>query len=164
MTSPWERLQRAFIDDHRAVTRGYRELIEHLQRQDLVAASHAASRLDTLAGPHIEFEEKYLYPQASAARGDRYLSRLYDEHEEILEVLVQIAGAAEQPADAETVEHWVAQLRQALDHASACGTMLSELKALPESEQRKFLDGLMRLRQQGNRWSDLPCQAATAAQ
>ena len=158
MTTPWERLQHEFVEDHRKMTRGYRELIDLLENRDFVGASHAASRLDTVAGPHIEFEEKYLYPHAAKTRGDTYLSRLFDEHDEMLEVLRQILHAAEDGATSDqSVQQWIVQLKNGIDHASACGTLLSELKTLSENEQLTFLDGLTRLRDQGARWSELHC-------
>jgi hypothetical protein len=154
--STWERLQKSFVEDHRAMTRGYQELIGLLTAGDWVAASQAASRLDRIAGPHIEFEEKYLYPQVAKSRGNRYISRLYDEHDEAVTVLGEIlqAGQPARPAD-EKVAGWIERLRHGIDHASACGTMLGELKSLPEAEQRRFLDGMTRLREKGARWTEL---------
>lgn len=159
MATTWKRLQEAFIQDHRSLARGYRELIELLNQRDFVAASHAASRLDTVAGPHIEFEEKYLYPRAAQSRGDAQLSRLFHEHREILAVLNQILSAATGSSpDDSTVQDWITQLQQASDHAAAAATLIGELQSLPDSEQLRYLDGLTRLRDQGSRWSELECR------
>lgn len=168
MTTTWERLQRAFVEDHRAMTRGYRDLIEQLLANDFEAAGRAASRLDSIAGPHIEFEERFLYPLIGRSRGDTYLSRLYDEHEEVVDVLSEILAVLTQQSQPQkpqlapqetpqegTVRRWIAQLRGGIDHASACGTLLNEIQSLAEDEQLRFLDGLARLREQGNRWTEL---------
>ena len=111
MTTTWERLQNAFVEDHRSMTRGYRELIELLDQGDFVAASHAASRLDTIAGPHIEFEEKYLYPHVAKSRGNTYMSRLFDEHDDVATTLVEILSTAKhQPPDQQSVARWLTTL------------------------------------------------------
>src|SRR6056297_1856118 len=148
----WERLQQAFLADHQAMLRGFQDLIGALSREDWDAAGRAAAGLDTTAGPHIEFEEKYLYPQVGRSRGDTYLSRLYDDHEEVagaLMEILQVLGDCNQTTPSRTtVGRWLATLRSGIDHASACGTLLGELNGLPEERQREFLDGLTRLRDQ----------------
>jgi hypothetical protein len=165
--STWERLQQAFLADHQAMLRGFQDLIAALAREDWEAAVRAASRLDTVAGPHIEFEEKYLYPQVGRSRGDTYLSRLYDDHEEVAgaltEILDVLADPNEKTPSRATVARWMATLRGGIDHASACGTLLGELKGLPEERQREFLDGLTRLRDQAARWTELAFHVDTHA-
>ena len=159
MANTWERLEKAFDEGHRSIIRGYRDLIGQLEQRNFVAASQAASRLDTIAGPHIEFEEKYLYSQITKSRGDTYMSQLYDERDEAMSALCQTLRLPHRPApDDQTVTVWIEQLRRGMDHASACGTMLSELRSLPDEAQMKFLDGLTRLRESGSRWSELHCQ------
>ena len=156
MISPWQRLQEAFVEDHRSMIRAYKDLIQRLTERDFVAATHSASRLDTIAGPHIEFEEKCLYPQIAQTRGDAYTSRLYNEHDEVLAVLEKVLqlGAKGTPNDQE-LGTWIDALRLGIEHASACGSMLGDLRSLSETEQLQLLDGLTRLREQGSRWSEL---------
>lgn len=162
----WEQLQQAFLADHRAMLRGFQELINALVAGDRQASGRAASELNAVAGPHIEFEERFLYPQVARTRGDTYLSRLYDEHDEVVAVLADIIDGSEtaphepRRLDRSTVSRWVATLRGGIDHASACGTLLGELKSLSEPQQLEFLDRLNRLRDRGNCWTELNLHAA----
>lgn len=156
MASTWERIQQVFVDDHRSMMRGYRDLIALLKDRNFDEAAQAASQLDSLAGPHIEFEEKYLYPQVAKSRGDAHMSRLYDEHDVVLTVLVALEMLPHRDSpDEETLQKWISQLQLGIDHASACGNLLIELKSLSEDEQLRFLDGLTRLQEQGTRWTQL---------
>ena len=94
MTSIWEQLETAFVDDHRTMTRGYVELLAAIQSRDFASASRIAARLDELAGPRIGFEEQCLYPEVKKIRGDSYTSRLYEEHDEVLRALAATGAIA----------------------------------------------------------------------
>jgi hypothetical protein len=156
MTSIWEQLQTANVDDHRTMTQGYVELLEAIQSRDLASASRIAAELDELAGPHIEFEEQCLYPEVKKIRGDSYTSRLYDEHDEVLSALVEFKSLSpESTPDSGRVTRWAEQIQHGLDHAAACGSLLSHLQALSTPLQQQHLESLERLRKQGHRWSDL---------
>lgn len=157
MASTWDQLQTAFVDDHRAMTRGYRDLIEAIRSGDYLSASSLAVKLDRVAGPHIEFEEHCLYPTVSDSRGAEYTDRLYDEHAEVLSAIVdlQTISEASPPPTKERVAQWERKLQHGLDHAAACGSLLSHLGALSEAQQRTFLNHLLQLRRDGRRWSEL---------
>ena len=156
MTSTWDQLQAAFVDDHRAMTRGYRDLLEAVQSGDFVAATRIASTLDQRAGPHIEFEEQCLYPEVEESRGEMYTSRLYDEHAEVLSAIVELQSIPDDATPSkERTAHWAKQIQHGLDHAAACGSLLSHLQAQSAEQQQQFLEDLMRFRQQGHRWSEL---------
>ncbi len=158
MTSIWEQLETAFVDDHRTMTRGYVELLAAIQSRDFASASQIAARLDELAGPHIEFEEQCLYPEVKKIRGDSYTSRLYEEHDEVLRALVELqALSPESTPQDDRVTLWAEQIQHGLDHAAACGSLLSHLQAQSTQQQQQYLESLDRLRKQGHRWSDLHC-------
>lgn len=156
MTSTWNQLQTAFVDDHVAMTRGYRDLLEAVQAGDFGSASRIASTLDEIAGPHIEFEEQCLYPEVKESRGETYTTRLYDEHAEVLGAIVELQSLPEdaRPTD-ERVAQWKEQLQHGLDHAAACGSLLSHLGAQSVEQQQARFDELIRFRRQGHRWSEL---------
>lgn len=156
MTNTWNRLQRAFVDDHRTLTREYKVILECLAKREFQAASRAADDLDQSAGPHIEFEERFLYPQVERVRGSNYTSRLYLEHDSVVAVLRELADISpDQELSELDIQRWKSGLQHGVDHASACGSMLSQLKTLPESEQLRLLDGLTRLHEKKSRWSEL---------
>ncbi len=158
MSSTWERLRNAFVDDHRIMTRGYVDLLDAVQSRDFALASQIAAQIDELAGPHIEFEEQCLYPEVTKIRGDAYTSRLYDEHHEILRALVELKSLApESTPDDSRVARWAEQIQHGLDHAAACGSLLSHLQAQSNRQQEQYLESLERFRNQGHRWSDLHC-------
>ena len=156
MTSSWDQLRQTFIDDHQVMIRGYRDMLHALEQRDLAAAARLSAKVDAIAGPHIEFEEQYLYPAVKELRGDAYVSRLYDEHNEVLSVIAALQTLAEDvvPSDDE-ISGWKESLKAGLDHAAACGSLLSHLQALPDQQQRDYLDAIGRLRRQGRRWSEM---------
>ena len=156
MTSAWKQLQKTFLDDHRTMTRGYRDLLTAIELRDFAAAAQLAANLDELAGPHIEFEEQCLYPEIESIRGEAYASRLYGEHAEILRVLLELqALTAETPPTDDDVASWTEGLRHGLEHAAACGSLLSHLQAQSPEQLERSWESLKGLRKQRHRWSEL---------
>ncbi|QDT02111.1 hypothetical protein K227x_04820 [Rubripirellula lacrimiformis] len=156
MNKAWKQLQRAFIEDHRTLTRGYVSLLKLLDERDFTGAASEAKRLDELAGPHIAFEESFLYPKVGESRGDEYTGKLYQEHAEILNALVEIRQLKpDANLDDSAIESLKDRLHHGLDHAAACGSLLSHLKALPDDEQSQALRRLLRFRDHSPAWSDL---------
>lgn len=149
-------LAKAFVEDHRHLTRGFRDLMQCLRREDWVGARDAAETLDRLGGPHIEFEERYLYPRVRQLRGDGFADALYDEHEvgrqAIATLLMLGAGDA---LSADQRDRLLAESQIAYDHAVACGALLSHLTVLPPEEQRRLAERLTELREKGRRWTRL---------
>ena len=50
-------LGEAFVEDHQHLTRGLNHLLEALRNENFQEAAWIAEELDTIAGPHIQFEE-----------------------------------------------------------------------------------------------------------
>jgi len=73
MAVEWSPLATAFVDDHQQVTRALKQLKDALGRHDLSEAKRIAEELDPAAGPHILFEEVFLYPEVARARGRDYI-------------------------------------------------------------------------------------------
>ncbi len=147
------RLKRAFVEDHRKLTRGYRDIRKALQADAVETAKQLADDLDRMAGPHIEFEERYLYPVVEEHRGESYAANLYSEHSMILQAIRGLKEA--QTASEEQKSQWLRGMDEGLRHAATCGTLLSYLVTLPEQEQDRLLAHLERLRNRGCRWSEL---------
>ena len=146
-------LTQAFVDDHQKLTRGYADARQAVESDDLTAAKRIAEQLDQPAGPHIAFEEQFLYPIVRSARGDSYASKLYHEHQLILKTLVELQSAASM--DELHKSRWLVGLQEGLEHAATCGTLLSHLQTLPDAEQTQLLEELRSLRKQPIRWSEL---------
>ncbi len=156
MASTWEQLEAAFVADHRVMTRGYVELLRAIKNRDFGSATQIAAELDRLAGPHIEFEQEYLYPEVQKIRGQSYASRLYDEHAEVLSAIVELKGLSpDSDPDDGQLSSWTEKIQHGLDHAAACGSLLSHLEAQSAPQQQQLLQSLRELREQGHRWSDL---------
>jgi len=152
-TNGWKQLAQAFVDDHQKLTRGYSDARQAVASDDLTSAKRIADQLDQLAGPHIAFEERFLYPIVRSARGDTYASKLYHEHRLILKTLVELQAAASM--DEMHKSRWLVGLQEGLEHAATCGTLLSHLQTLPETDQTQLLEDLRSLQQQPIRWSEL---------
>ena len=157
MTNIQDQLSQAFTDDHKVMMRGFRDLLQALDQRDYAAAARLATKLDLVAGPHIEFEERYLYPAVKESRGEEYVSRLYEEHYQLLSVIVSLQTLTEDAAASDDrIASWKKSLELGLDHAATCGTLLSHLQAGAEQRQRNYLEAIGRLRKQGRRWSEIP--------
>ena len=65
MAVEWPPLATAFVDDHKQLTRALKQLKDALGRHDLSEAKRIAEELDRAAGPHILFEEEFLYPEVA---------------------------------------------------------------------------------------------------
>ncbi|TWU50564.1 hypothetical protein Poly51_38560 [Rubripirellula tenax] len=156
MTHAWKQLQRAFVEDHRTLTQGYLRLLRLLDEGEFAKAAVEARRLDELAGPHIAFEEAFLYPKVGESRGEDYTGKLYAEHAQILDALIELRGLdADSDLSNEAAQSLKQRLQHGLDHAATCGTLLSHLKALPPDQQDQALHQLLDFRMRGTAWSQL---------
>ncbi len=156
MNDTWKQLRSAFLGDLQQLTNGYQELLQAIEQDDFEQARHLAQKLDRLAGPHIEFEERYLYPQVECQRGEAYAMRLYDEHLAVLDTLISIQQSASQTApNMRTKQSWMAGIEQGFQHDGSINMLLSHLESLGPHQQAEMLESLERLRTIGRCWSDL---------
>jgi hypothetical protein len=149
-------LREAFLEDHQKLTKGLRELLSLVEAERFEDAARVAKELDTVAGAHIEFEEKRFYPEVEKVRGADYVDNLYDEHQsgvEAIRSLERLSGT--KGVDAEERDRILRHLHRALDHVVSCGTLLSHVTALDEKAQAELLDALERYRSSGHRWTEL---------
>ena len=158
MSDPGKELHQIFTEDHREMTRGFRDLLLAVRAGQDQEAIRLANAFDVQAGPHIAFEEGYLYPRVRRQRGKDYADRLYHEHGEMLDSLrtLQALSTDRQAKLSESERKTVAeQLETGLQHAATCGTLLSHLQALPAGEQRELLEACVPVRQHPRRWTQL---------
>ncbi len=156
MSPTWEKLKKLFIEDHRMMTRSYRDLLQHLENDELGKAAELAAKLDQQAGAHVEFEEQHLYPRVRESRGDKYADQMYQEHREILNTLVELQQiqSTVEPSKRQ-IQRWKTGVQNGINHAVACGTLLSHLQTLPESTQADLLQFIEQLRRKSKKWSSL---------
>lgn len=148
-------LSDAFLEDHQHLTRGLSAALEALESDDLQAAVEIAEELDQRAGPHIRFEEEHFYPKVAERRGQAYVAQLFREHEAGRVALrALLAGGHARELSSDEKRRIQKGLREALDHAVSCGTLLSHVTTLEQGEQQRLLKTLLQLRETGGRWTD----------
>jgi hemerythrin-like domain-containing protein len=153
-------LHEAFLTDHRVLTRGLQQIREALEQGAVSEASALARDLDSRVGPHMEFEETVLYPRLVQPLGKAFVRQLYREHSEGREAirqLIVLTGGSDSLATAQR-KALIAHMDAILEHVLSCGTLLSHLDCLPQTEQRSMLERLEALSGQGHKWTDLPAR------
>jgi hypothetical protein len=156
-------LQRMFAEDHREMMRGFNQLLQALRSGRDQEAIALASKIDQVAGPHIEFEERFLYPVVRESHGDQYADRLYGEHDQVLQAIRTLKALDTVPGDIpvsiplspEQREQLVGQLQVGIEHATSCGTLLSRLKSLSDQKQSELIRQLEACRSSGRQWTQL---------
>ena len=159
MAVEWPLMTTAFVDDHRQLTRALKQLKDALGRHDLSEAKRIAEELDRAAGPHILFEEVYLYPEVARERGRDYIDRLYEEHRagrDLLTRILVLRNDSRRRLNDEEEARLLELAGMMLDHAVSCGTLLSHLTTLDLTTQKEYCAALLALREQGNRWTEIP--------
>lgn len=154
-------LGRAFLEDHRALTRCLADLAAVVEKRDWVEARQIAERVDRLGGAHIEFEEEVLYPAVARVHGRPFVQRLHEEHRAGLDVVRSLLGGPSDGWTVERQEELAAHAQTAWRHAESCGTLLSQLTGLGAEEQRAALERLESIRSAARRWTQLGPQAGT---
>ena len=134
------KLEEAFLDDHRHLTRGLTDVLDALKAEEDARAIEAADRLDRTVGPHMEFEERVFYPELAKIMGREYVRPLYGEHgvgrraiSRMLEHLLEGQPETEPEAD------------------------------LSEAEESRLFDRLVELRERRVRWTDREASEAREA-
>lgn len=148
----------AFLVDHRKFMKLLLDVALALESSELEKARQFGTELNGVAGPHIAFEEAVLYPSLDEKTHERsFVTKLYDEHQAIVDGLRTLLEMDE--LDAETAASTAQVFHEGLEHAEHCGTLISRLAALDESDQREALDELIQLRSSGIQWTDLKKEA-----
>ena len=146
-------LQQEFLDDHRVLISGLREIIEAMDRGDMPAAVRRAADLDHEAGAHMAFEEEVFYPRLARVYGEEMVQRMIAEHEAGHRAVKTILDHADTELDSESKAAVMADLEIALKHVLSCGTMLSELDSGISDLDGEALARLRELREQADRWT-----------
>jgi hypothetical protein len=150
-------LTKAFLEDHRHLTRGFAGLLRAIDDNDVKEARTLANELDRLGGPHIEFEETVFYPELATSFGGEFTRQLYHEHEEAYRAVESLLAHAESDRlNSEEQARLHRQVKTGLDHAITCGTLISHIAGLEPRRQQELLEKLVQCRREAHRWSELP--------
>ncbi|MFY9255370.1 MAG: hemerythrin domain-containing protein [Fuerstiella sp.] len=148
-------LEKEFIADHSSTSRGLKALKDALTSNG-DAVLEAARELDRIAGPHIAFEEQWLYPLVAKSRGHEFQHHMTSEHDEVVKALAEIKACDDlATVSAASKAEWQRHLQTGLDHVVTCGTLLSHLSTLDETERAEMLQRLQDLRDVGILWTEL---------
>ena len=149
-------LRKAFLDDHKHLTRGLTRTLEALRNGDDATAIQVADAMDRACGPHMEFEETVFYPELAGILGEPFVEHLEIEHDIGKRAVQMILSHAEgEPLAGEERISVIEGLDLMLGHTTGCGTLLSHLDGLPKANKKRLLNTLLELRQCGQRWTEL---------
>lgn len=155
------RLEEEFIADHQQLTKAFQKLIDSVERNEPVDFQRDADHLDHVAGPHIEFKEHVLYPRIEGDLGHEFRAKLLREHQVVRSALTFLEQRPAEPLNADEQARVQEQLRIGLDHVVACGSLLSYLTVLDETEQDDMLRSLKECRDKHLQWTQLSGAAGT---
>ncbi len=143
-----------FLKDHQQFSRLLYEISKLVADQNLTQARQRGHELDTVAGPHIAYEEAELYPRL-AAFGEKRVTedRLKGEHRQMCEALRSLLN--DETPDNESCQSIQSGFQTALSHAEHCGTLISLMSRLDEKEQADSLAKLLEFRREGQKWTEL---------
>lgn len=143
-----------FLKDHQQFSRLLFEIEKLLGLGEVTKAKARAAELNQLAGPHIAYEEKELYPRlVSLGETNVTEDHLVDQHHDALDAL-RLLDETDELSDAQ-VQLAREGFQHALSHAEHCGSLISLMATLDESEQAESLVELERFREEGKLWTEL---------
>ena len=143
-----------FLKDHQQFSRLLYEISRLLNDGNLEEAKQRARELDEMAGPHIAYEEAELYPRL-ALLGEKSVTEemLVDQHHDALDAVRVLID--EREIDESRLEKVKEGFAAALSHAEHCGSLISLMSRLNPEQQADSLVELKRLRDEGNKWTEL---------
>src|SRR3972149_7566902 len=87
-----------FRNEHRAVRDGLLDLAESFRKRDRATATTLLGHVATLTGPHFRYEEEELYPGLRAILGQKYVGKLYGDHDRVIGSALRLPGLGGQGA------------------------------------------------------------------
>ncbi len=143
-----------FLKDHQQFSRLLFEISKLLEEDKIEEARNRANELDSIAGPHIAYEEAELYSRLSQL-GEKSVSKeaLVKEHHDVLDSLKTLLSNSH--PDETELQGIKSGFRDALTHAEHCGSLISLMSRLDEQQRSESLKTLYRLRAQRRKWTEL---------
>jgi hypothetical protein len=139
-----------FREEHRAVRDGLLELTASFKKHDRQKVTALLGEVASLTGPHFRYEEEALYPALVEIFGQKYIEKLFADHDRLIgsaERLVQLAGK-DAWSNGEVTEA-VELVRDMLPHVSDCDGLSIMVERLPEKKVRIVLDARRRCNDAG---------------
>lgn len=139
-----------FRRDHRAVVSHLLALQEALDRGDVPKARALVDELDQMTGPHMEFEEKHLYPTLARFLGEHRIQELIVEHASAATIIRTLRDILSQPTltDADRGRAR-GELSGFFLHAANCDGLSLLAERLEADEQRALAEKLIAMRSTG---------------
>jgi len=139
-----------FRNDHRSVLRTLLEIRKAVEAGEYARALELVEALDNAAGPHMEFEERFLYPSLTPFIGEERVKALISDHkgaaEEVYRAKQVLSKGQLSDEDISFLRKFVQDF---LQHASDCEGTALLAEALPEEKVKEFGEALVALRQTG---------------
>lgn len=139
-----------FRNDHRFVMRTLIEILKRLDARDFAGARELWEELDKATGPHMEFEEQYLYPKLTQLLGEARVNELLAAHQGAAEIIYNSKRilSKEVVSDEEVgqIREWVKIFFQ---HAADCEGTALLAEALGEEQIDELGKQLISLRETG---------------
>ncbi len=146
-------LEAMFDLGHDQLLAGFDSMIDSLRGDEFDVASHCADRVDQTCGAHIEFEQRYLYPEVERNVGEAFATQLYDRHDQMISTIVRLS-TAEHATTAERAE-WRAELEKGRRYAIESHRLFDHLSDFCPTRKNRLLAQYRRLQSRGHRWSQL---------
>ncbi len=139
-----------FRNDHRFVLRALVDLREAIDAHDVARAFQVLEALDAATGPHMEFEERYLYPLLAPLVGDRRVKELIDAHTGAANMLYKAKQTVgKEILTAEDMEFLRGFIEGFLQHASDCEGTALLAETLSQEQIEQLGEQLVALRSTG---------------
>lgn len=156
MNDEWQSLRSVFSSGHCQLEAGLRGMIDAIRTENFPLAANLAEDLDRTSGPHVEFEERYLFPLVEEEAGEAYATRLYDDHAELLGTLVEVQRLKEVSCPSPKSERrWLESLERGLERLSDTRRLLRYLGQASAEEKTRMLQRHHLLHRRAHRWSQL---------
>jgi len=121
-----------------------------VEARDVASARQLVEALDAAAGPHMEFEERYLYPSLIPLLGEERVKSLISDHQGAAEMLLKAKQVlSRRTLTNEDVEFLQEFVRSFLQHASDCEGTALLAEALSQEQIEQFGEQLITLRSTG---------------
>lgn len=138
-----------FRENHRQVRDGLLGIIGALRSKDVAKAREILGKLDTLLGPHFQFEEEVLYPTLRAFLGE-YVDQLLHEHDGVIDTARSCAQLLQKEnltdEEAEQAAH---AARALLVHVSNCDGLAILTERLESGELDQLGEKFVAAREAG---------------
>ncbi len=150
------KLFKAFAEDHAVLGNGFHILSAKLREGNLADIKNAAQKINDTVGAHIAFEEYEFYPRLKEERPNVDTDKMYDEHSEGLNVILDIIDLSDTADISDEFKNRQLEHISVMErHVAECGELFSVLDILPDDELSRLYERLLYWRKENPKWSDV---------